>query len=224
MAQPTPSLKQLLINQANSRILIVTSAATFVVIFGLVMAYSLVGQLAYQDRVMDKKKLALKTLQEDIKAVDKLKASYVAFTSTSQNVLGGSPLGNSDRDGDNSKLILDALPSKYDYPALATSIEKIVSMNGGRIENFTGTDDEVSQGEQETSSNPQPVEMPFEVTVVGNYKTIQDILGTMQRSIRPIEVSSVTFTAQESNLSTLINGKSYYQPTKALKIRTEVVK
>lgn len=224
MAQATPSLKQLMINKANTTIVAVTSVACFVAVFSLVASYALIGQLAYQGRVIDKKKTALKTLKADIEAVDTLKSSYLSFISTSQNVIGGSPTGGGDQDGDNAKIILDALPSKYDFPALTASVEKIVTSQGATIEAFNGVDDEVTQSAQSTSASPQVVEMPFEVTVKGPYPAIQNVLSAMQRSIRPIHVQSLTFTAQETEVSVLIKAKSYYQPSKVLEIRNEVVK
>ena len=120
MAVGKPSEKRLLINQANSRIVAVTTAASFIVVFCLVASYTLVGELAYQNRVLGKKKAALSQLKTDINSVQTLETSYTAFVQTPQNVLGGNTHGQGGMDGDNAKIVLDALPSKYDFPALAT--------------------------------------------------------------------------------------------------------
>src|SRR5579875_2370206 len=119
-----PSQKRVLIDKANSRVVVVTSAAAFIVVFCLVAAHTLFSQLLYQNRIISAKKQALSQLRTDTTAVSQLDNSYVAFVSTPQNVLGGSSSGTGSQDGNNAQIVLDALPSKYDFPALATSLEK----------------------------------------------------------------------------------------------------
>jgi hypothetical protein len=127
MARTTSLTKRSLINKANSTIVIATALAAFVVVFALVAGHSLIGQIAYQNRVIDAKKQALRTLKSDLEARDTLVESYKAFVSDKVNVLGGQADGTGDHDGDNAKLVLDALPSKYDFPALTTSLEKMIT-------------------------------------------------------------------------------------------------
>jgi len=221
--QNSPSQKQLLINKANSRIVAVTSGAAFIVVFCLMASYTLLGQLSYQNRVLGAKKTALKQLNEDISNTQSLVASYKAFVSTPQNVLGGDPNGTGGQDGDNAKLVLDALPSKYDFPALATSLEKVVTDDKVTIESMGGTDDEVAQA-QSASSSPQPVEIPFELAVSGNYADIQKVVKDLDKSIRPFQIQTMQLTGSESKMTLNISALTYYQPEKTLKIRTEVVK
>lgn len=218
-----PSAKKALIDKANTRILVVTSIASVIIAFCLVASYALFSQMNYQTKVLNKKKLAQRTLQSDIQAFDSLKTSYNTFTSAPVNIVGGNAEGTGAQDGDNSKIILDALPSKYDYPALITSLEGIVNSQHATITSITGTDDQLAQT-SDGSATPQPVEMPFEINVKGDYTAIQNVLTAMDRSIRPIKVQSVQIQADSDSITADIKAVTYYQPAKLLQIKQEVVK
>jgi len=218
------SVKQNLINKANTTIVAVTATACFVVVFGIVSSVQLVGQLSYQNRVISTKKVALKTLKEDIVATKDLTTSYQAYINTSQNAIGGDPNGQGPQDGNNAKIIIDALPSSYDFPALGTSLENILTNQGQQIQSISGIDDAINQANSQTSSNPTPQPMPFELAVKGNYDGMRNVLAAMERSIRPIKVQSITMTSSQNELTMTVVAQTYFQPQKSLNITTEVVK
>jgi len=224
MARAVSSTKRILITKSNSRMVATTAIAAFVVIFSLVASKALLTQASYQNRVIAKKKQALTQLKSDLNARDSLVNSYQAFVGTSQNVLGGNPSGSGDQDGDNARLVLDALPSKYDFPALATTLEKIINGQQLQIQNISGTDDEVTQQANQTSGTPQPLPMPFQVQVSGSYGSIQKLVGIFEHSIRPFQVQTMEFSGDDSNMTVSIGAQTYYQPEKSLNIKSEVVK
>jgi Tfp pilus assembly protein PilO len=216
--------KRALIDQANSRVVIATSVAAFVVVFSLVATKTLVSQAAYQNHVISHKKTAVKQLKADIEATSKLKTAYSAFLDTSQNIIGGDPAGSGEKDGDNAKIVLDALPSSYDYPALTASIEKLVSTQKLAFASFTGTDDEVAQSTNLVSGTPQPVPMPFELVVTGDYNSIQGLVNELEHSIRPFQVQSIDISGDQGALKADIAAQTFYQPAKTLNIGKKVVK
>jgi Tfp pilus assembly protein PilO len=224
MAGVNISTKKIQIDKANLTIVVVVAVACFLTIFSLVASKVLVGELAYQKKVIDQKNHTRKVLKDNLAARDQLVAQYQAFVSTSTNAIGGSVTGAGDRDGDNAKIVLDALPSKYDFPALATSLEKLMSQNALSITAITGSDDEVAQSSSDSSSTPQPVEMPFQITFDGSTQQTSAFFDTLQKSIRPIKVQSVLITGSDTTVSTDISAVTYYQPQKSLNIRNEVVK
>ena len=215
--------KRAMISRASSRMVIATATAAFIVVFCAIASKTLIGQAAYQNRVISAKKTALTTLKNDLDARDGLVASYKTFVNTSQNVLGGNPAGTGDKDGDNAKIVLDALPSKYDFPALATSLEKLVNSQGLTIGSINGNDDEVAQSAQASSDNPQPVPMPFEVEVDGSYDGIKNFVNALERSIRPFQVQKIELSGDEGSMKAVIDAQTFYQPEKSLKINSEVV-
>jgi hypothetical protein len=223
MANAMDSVKHSLISKANTTIVVTTAVAGFLVVFTLVASISLVGQLKYQNHVITAKKQAVKQLKTDISATNNLVTSYKAFVSTSQNVLGGNPKGNGPTDGDNGKIILDALPSAYDFPALATSLEKLLTSQNVKIQSIAGTDDEVAQSGS-TSATPTPVAIPVQFTVTGDYQSIQGVVNVLEHSIRPFQVQTMDVTGDQGSLTLTITAQTYYQPAKNLQITSKVVK
>jgi hypothetical protein len=225
MAQKKMNLssKRLAIDKSNATMVAQVSIAAFIAVFCLVSINSLLGQRAYQAKVESKKEVALAQLESNIAEVDQLVASYQEFAGATENVLGGNPDGNGDRDGENPRIVLDALPSVYDFPALATSLEKMLKDNNITIDNITGTDEEVSQSGQESSPNPAPVEMPFTVEATTSPSSSKRFLSLFERSIRPIQIQTIIMEGQESQISFTIEAKSYYQPEKGLSVVEEKV-
>jgi hypothetical protein len=224
MAKTASFTKRTLITKANSTMVIITGVAAFVVVFSAVASKTLISQASYQNKVIDAKKEALATLESDLNARDSLVASYKTFVSTPQNVLGGNPDGTGDQDGDNAKIILDSLPSKYDFPALATSLEKIISGQGLLIMGISGTDEEVTQTANQTNGDPQPIPMPFQVQVGGSYESIQSLIDVFRRSIRPFQIQKIEISGDEGSMTATIDAKTFYQPEKTLNIKSEVVR
>ena len=217
------SIKRTLIEKSNATIVIVTSGACFIVVFCLVASLALVNQFSYQNRIITASKTALKQLQQNLQAVQSLKTSYSAFIGTPTNIIGGNPIGTGPQDGTNTKIILDALPSKYDYPALVTSLENILTSQSVQIQSITGTDAATSQVASQ-SSDPTPQPMPFQVVVSGNYTSIQNVIQAFDRSVRPFQIQSMELTGDQSKLTLTVTAQTYWQPAKSLSTRTEVIR
>jgi len=219
-----PSLKRALIEKSNTTIVVVTSVAAFIVVFSLVASWSLFNQFLYQNKVIGLNRTALDQLNKDIESTKSLETSYNAFISTPVNAIGGNPQGTGSQDGTNAKIILDALPSKYDYPALVTSLENILTSQAVQIQSITGTDDAVTQAANQSSAAPTPQPMPFQVVVTGNYQAIQNVVNAFQRSVRPFQVQTMELSGDQSQLTLTINAQTYWQPAKNLDISSEVVR
>ena len=220
----TTLTKRGLVLKTNSSIVIVTAVAAFAIIFLLVASKTLFGQAVYQDRVAGEKKIALTQLKTDMTASKALVTSYNTFNGATQNIIGGSSTGSGANDGPNSRIVLDALPSSYDFPALVTSLEKIIASRGLSIQTIQGTDDEVAQLANQSSTTPAPIPMPFQVTINGNYAAIQALINDFQNSIRPFQIQKETLSGSESNMTLTLTAITYYQPAKVFNIGSKVVK
>lgn len=218
------SVKRGLIDKSNTRIVVIVSAAVFAVIFSLVAAKTLFSQAVYQGKVISAKTDARKKLQADVKVAKTLHASYSAFVGATTNIIGGNSAGPTAQDGDNAKIVLDALPSRYDFPALTTNLEALVQDQQVDLTSIAGVDDEVAQSANISSSDPQAVEIPFQLSVTGDYAKTQTLVGAFERSIRPIVVRSLDISAAQDKLTTSISAVTYYQPAKSLNTRTKVVR
>lgn len=219
------STKRLAISKANAQTVTVVGIAAFVTVFCLVASHAILSQTQYQSRVTKADTTAHQQLLKNIKAYKNLSAAYQAFNSESTNVIGGSSTGTGSNDGGNAKIILDALPSSYDFPALTSTIEKILTDENFTISGISGTDAQLTEQTNNSSATPQPVPIPFSFSVTGtNYTSIQQLMTTLQESIRPIQIDQLTISGTDNSLDVSVNAHTYYQPGKTLDITKQEVK
>jgi hypothetical protein len=209
------SQKRVLIDKANQSMFVMIASVAALVVFSGVSTRSLLKQSSHRAKVITAKKIAANTLAANDSEIGKLIDSYKVFESSPESVIR-----TTDK---NSKIILDALPPKYDFPALASSLEKILTDGGYGITGISGTDNELSITDTLTP-NPAPIEMPFTLSVSGNYDKVKGLLGDLERSIRPIYVSSVSLSGTETDAKLNVVAKTYYQPGKNLSITKKAIK
>lgn len=218
------STKRVAISKANSQMIAIVAAASVISIFCLVGAKALWSQNTYTSKVISAKEKAHRQLQANIKATDDLVNQYRGFVAAGTNIIGGTSTGTGDKDGDNAKIILDALPGSYDFPALTSSLEKIMAEKHINLSNITGIDDEVNQQANSSSPKPAPTPIPFSFTATGaNYQSVQELITTLQLSIRPIQIDKINLSGGASDMTLTVDAHTFYQPEKNLKIRKQVV-
>ena len=219
MAGLLKQTKRVQVDKTQAIMLGLLVGASVITMFSLVASKSLFGQANYLNRVAGEKEKAVKQLKANKEAVSTLVKSYQSFASQDPNLIGGKNAGSDERDGDNGRLVLDALPSKYDFPALATSLEKLLT--GYSINNITGNDDVAAQTNTATA---EPVPMPFTLDITSDYAGIQKLSTTFEKSIRPFQIQSLRLSGTNAVLQATITAQTYYQPEKNLKIGSEVVR
>lgn len=217
------SIKRMQINKAGLTVVASVGIATFLVVFVIVAGRALLIRSAYQARVIEKQEIALDTVNQNKIARDSLVEKYQDFIDQDPNIISGQLSGDGDRDGDNAKITLDSLPSKYDFPALASSIEKLVTLNGSTLLELSGQDDEVKQQDAETGPNAEPIEMPFELGVKTDYEGAQRLIDMFDKSIRPVHVDLLTISGGDNDLDVSISARTYYQPQSGMRYTREVV-
>jgi len=224
MKKPSLSAKRIQIDKSNARLIITVAVSIFVTIFCIVAIRALYSQLSYQSRVINAKERTLKQVKENNQKVAELNTAYQEFIGQPTNALGGNPTGSGDRDGENARIVLDALPSKYDFPAMATSVDKLLRSGGFKPNSILGIDDEVNQSANKNAVNPEVVEMPFSVEAdigLGDSKRFMELF---ELSIRPIDIQKVGVGVNSGNLTIKVEAKTYFMPEKKLNITDEVVR
>ena len=220
MAKINTSLKHVQIDKANSTVVIAVAIAAFVIVFTGFASNALLTQRNYQSRVIEEKEIARDQLQENIQAAEDLQRSYQAFVSTPQNIIGGTSDSDGPRGGDNARIVLDALPSSYDFPALVTSIEGLLAREDVGVNAISGTDEELSQRD---ISGDSPIEMPFSISVTGNYDSIQSLIDALERSIRPFNIRSYEVAGTDDSLRLELQADTYFQPEKQFEVESRMV-
>ena len=232
MAKSTQtSIKHAIIDKTNSTILIAVGVAVFVVIFCGFAVRSLVSQSLFNQRVISAKKEALSTLRANKLAVVELEESYKTFEGDAINIIGGSPTGSGPKDGDNATLVLDSLPSEYDYPGLSSTIEKVLVDGGYQIESIGGSELELFVDDQglddstiTSAAESVPVEIPYPFIISSTPDSVQNLLRLLENSIRPLYVETLTIEGSGANLSANIGLKTFYQPATGLEVTTKEIK
>lgn len=219
-----PTTKRVQIDKANATMVLAVVISSFIFVFSIVAVKALWSQRGYQQRVITKKQKARDQLKKNVDAAQNLETAYKSFVDQNQNIIGGDHNGTGPKDGDNAKIILDALPSKYDFIAMANSMNSLFSTGGIKVAGISGTDDEVNQAKNASSPTPQPIPMPFTISVQGSYDSVRKMIATIEKSIRPVDVDTLLISGSDDKLTVNITAKTYYQAAKSLKINTEVVK
>lgn len=226
------SIKHDIIEKANNYMFISVSIAVFVVVFCLFATKALIDRGTYQQEVISRKQETLKVLENNRREAESLRESYVSFATEQINVLGGNPAGTGPRDGDNAKLVLDALPSELDFPALSSSVEKILLDGGYGIQSIGGDDSGFGSGNTDENSDStetivtgqvSPVEIEFPFSVNASPESSLSLLQTLELSIRPFKLLALSIEGSGTSLELGISMKTYYQPQSTLQVTEEVV-
>lgn len=210
------SKKHGLISKNNARMFVILAVAGVILSFSLVSSITLIKRMNYQAKVINERTKVQKQLKDNIAAVDSLVAAYKNFDAPAESVIGTAD--------SNSKIVLDALPSKYDFPALTASLENLLVTGGFGDISITGSDNEANA--EQNSITPVPIEIPFIISAKGSYANIQILISNLQRSIRPFKILKLDITASSGtdSMNFTISAVTFYQPEKNLDIPLKEVK
>lgn len=209
------SIKHLQIDKNQSTMLSVIVVAIVVSVFCLVATKSMVTKGLYQRRALHARQKVVSTLKTNYDSAQTLVKQYQNFATADPNILGGSVGGNSNLDGDNPRIVLDSLPSKYDAPALASSVEKVMLGRGITIDSLTITDDPTGNSDLPLQ-NPIPKPVLFSFGGTTSFGTGALLLQDFEHSIRPFDVNTLELSGTDSVLKVTANMTTYFQPAKSL--------
>lgn len=228
MANPLTN-KRLMIDDATRSMVISVAVASFITIFALFSGHTLTKVMAYQNRVISKQNVALNQLTADVSATQQLSTEYTKFNNASQgNLLGGPTTGSGQNAGNNAKLVLDALPSSYDFPALATSLDGLLSNRGVTVGSITGTDTGSTTGASAavapaTGNIGSAAPIPISFSITGTYQNIQNVVGIFEKSIRPFQFLTLSLSGSQNALTLNVSAQTFYQPSASFNVTKEVV-
>jgi hypothetical protein len=216
------------IAKAQNSLFFIVVAATIVTVFSLVSTKSLLSQGSYQRNVINQRNKAVKQLKDNLTAAKQLQDQYntVFENSGPINIIGGKNDSSPNAvppDGDNARIVLDALPSSYDFPALVTSLTKILQSDNINNPSVGGSDQGATLVAT-PSASPQPASMDVPISGVASFANIQKLLADLQRSIRPFDITSLQVNGGASNMSFSFTMTTYFQPGMSLDVGSKKVK
>lgn len=220
--------KQLQIDKEQSKMMAIIAIATVITIFSLVSSRVLISQAAYQRRVINARHAAIKQIQANSSNADILINQFnnVFQGNDPTNIIGGKNTNDPNAhppDGDNARIVLDALPTTYDFPALLTSMSNILTNNSIGSPSIGGTDQSTTF-DSTPSANPRPSPIDLSITGSGTYENMQSLIKDLERSVRPFNVTRMTLSGNQSNLVLSLNMTTYYQVAKTLNTTSKEIK
>lgn len=216
------SLRHIQIDKDNTYIVAAVAAAAACLVFAVISAQALWKQASYNRRVITKKEQARDILIQNKNNLNQLKNSYLAFVQNPTNIIEGSSTGSGNNDGDNAKIILDAMPSVYDFPGMITGFNKVINTGEFNKVTINAKDDELSQ---KANTTPGVVELPISFSAESKYEATQAFLTRLNSSIRPVKAKTINFSGDTGgDMTVTVEGLTYYQPKKVFDVKTETVK
>ena len=213
------------IAHANRSMFMWVAGASVIVAFALVVGQFLFQQMIFNEKVLNEKRLTDTTLGQNLEAADKLKSEV--NTLLADKNLSESRAKSTDS---NLQVVLDALPTRLDGLNLGTSLQTVLLAGTVRsIETLSVDADSaaIEEGVEDAStdeaSSDAPQEITFRFTVGGNFSNIKNALRALDRSIRPIRVTSLNIEGSDNNLSATVEAKTYYQPAKTIELKEKTV-
>lgn len=204
--KPGTSKKRIKIDEAKAKMFAFVAAAAAVVAACIVLMNYIWGVRSFNNRVIDELKSTNETAQQSASSAEELSNEFKALESSDVN----------------SKTILDALPNVLDFPALATSVEKLVAEDKLVLESFSAED--TSDSAEISSINPEPIEIPFTVVVNGEYSDIKSFITNSEKVIRPLQITNIEYKGTERAMSATIQFLTYYQPSTSIDTETKEVR
>lgn len=218
MADKKVSVKHVQIDKSQSSMLMVIVISVILSIFGLFATKALISKGVYQRRALHARRQVVSQLKDNYNSAQSLFTQYKVFAGQEPNILGGTIDGNSDKDGDNARIVLDALPSTYDAPALATSLEKIMTGRSITITSISVTDDPTTNSD-EPQAQPKYTPIQFSFAGTGNFTSSKQLLQDFERSIRPFDMNTLEISGSDNELKLTAGMTTYFQPAKSLNLK-----
>jgi hypothetical protein len=211
------SVKHLQIDKNQQSMLTVIVVATILTVFFLVASKALISKGLYQRRAINARHAVADTLKANVAASQTLLNQYKVFAAADPNVLGGVAGGSGNLDGPNPRIVLDSLPSTYDAPALASSIEKIMTGRGVTIDSLSITDDPTTNSDA-PQQTPTSRSITFSFNGTTNFNGAAQLLQDFERSIRPFDLNTLAITGTDNSLKMTVGMTTYIQPAKSLNL------
>lgn len=210
------SQKHMQIKKSSAQSFIAVVVASVVVSMTLVLANIMYDTSKFNSKVQGALEDTKLQLVANIEAVDSLEKSFAAL----QN--GDNLIAKQPEDKKNSEIILDSLPSVYDFPEIASSVNRLAEISEVELVAFQGTD--LGSDATNQSTLVEPIKIPFSVEVKGSYSAIAKFLLNSERNIRPIIVKSVSLSVSGNELSASVSAETSYQPAFDITIQKEVIR
>ncbi len=215
MPVPQPGMKKRqVIASSNKTMFIWVAGMSAVVGVAIVLSVFLIQQIAFKTEVANELDNTASQLDKNINTAGNL-IQNVQILETNSAL-------NSVKADENEKalqVVLDALPADNNTLALGASLQQklLDDISGLSIDSLTVE-----------PANPEGSDasiMPFTLTVSANSaNSLKEMLRRLERSIRVIDIDSLTLDRNQSKYTMTIQAHAYYEPATTVELTDKVIK
>lgn len=229
-AQETALRKRQQIAKANRTMFLWVAGASAIVGIALVLSLFLLQKAWFNEKVLAEKSKTAAVLTDNNKVVNDLK-DQIRVLNTNQ-ALKDVMIAGEDQP---VQVVLDALPSDANSSALGSSLqEKFLNDGALKVESLTvdpvagvesQSDTSVEDASTDTTEGENQISFRFTVsTDASNATALKNLLQRIERSIRPIDISTLTVETQGERLVLTASGRSFYEPARTVELKEKTVK
>lgn len=222
------------IANANRMMFMWVAIVSALVGIAIVVSIFLLQKAWFNEKVLGEKSKTASTLVHNNQVIGNLK-DEVRVLNTNDALKSAMAPGESQP----IQVVLDALPSEANSSALGSSLqEKFLNDPALTIESLNV--DPVAGVESQTNSNVQDAsttsaaisgtgtnQITFRFSVstnVNNASALKSLLQRLERSIRAIDITTLTVETQGTKLVLTVDGHAFYEPAKTVDLKDKTVK
>lgn len=228
--QETALRKRQQIAKANRTMFLWVAGASAIVGIALVLSLFLLQKAWFNEKVLAEKSKTASVLTDNNKVVSDLK-DQIRVLNTNQSLKEVMIAGEDQP----VQVVLDALPSDANSSALGSSLqEKFLNDGALKVESLTvdpvagiesQSDTSVEDASTDTVEGENQITFRFTVSTDANNATaLKNLLQRIERSIRPIDISTLTVETQGERLVLTASGRSFYEPARTVELKEKTVK
>lgn len=230
MAQDAALRKRQQIAKANRMMFIWVAGASVIIGVAAVASLFLVQKLVFNEKVLFEKQRTVGILNDNNKAVDELK-NNIRVLNTNQALLDS----RAQTEDKPLQVILDALPSDANSSALGSSLQEVLLKSENiTIESLTvdpvvgvesSDDTGTTTSSDSTATTDNVISFSFSVSApAGDANSLRQLLLRLERSIRAIDITTMSVEMQGSKIVLTASANGYYEPAVTPALKDKVVK
>ena len=207
------------IAKANRTMFLWVTAISAIVGVCLVASLFLFQKMMFNEKVLSEKQHTVSVLRNNNAAIEKLKEN-VKVLNTNQALLDS----RAKAEDKPLQVILDALPSDSNSSALGASLQEVL-LKSDNISIESLVVDPVSDGTPTVSGVNNTISFSFTVSApAGQVNSLRDLLARLERSIRAIDIQSLTVEIQGSKIVLSANATAFYESAVDPGLKDKVIK
>lgn len=212
---------------ANRTMFVWVALASVIVGAAAVAVLFLAQKAWFNERVLAEKSQTASVLDKNLKTIDSLK-DQVRLMNTNQSLRDAMAPGETQP----IQVVLDALPADANSSALGASLQTKflndpkLKVEALRVDPIAGVEAKKVTGAttKTTSSSKNQVHFNFTVSVAAaDVNALKDLLQRLERSVRAIDVATLTVEGQGARVSMTVDGNAFYEPAKTVELKDKTL-